>query len=423
MYKFKFADVGEGIHEGLLSEWYVKEGDKIEEGKEVYSVETDKFTTDVTSPVSGTIKKIYYEAGSEIKVGDLLVDIDDGSENEAVSEEIVDEPMKDENIIEGASVVGTIKVSDEIISSYSPDSNKKDKSRKKALATPVARNLAKMLGVDINDVKGTGPQGRVKKEDINKYVEQRNSTSNNITKTSNVSKDDDNIEIVKMSKIRETISNNMELSKFSIPHTSAMYEINVTQLWELRKEINESLKEENIKLSFLPFIVKALIAALKKHPVLNSELTEDKKEIIIKHFYNIGLAMDTEAGLVVPVLRDADKMTLIEIQKELSELSEKAHNKKLAVDSMTDGTFTITNYGSIGGIFGTPIINYPQVAILGIGTIYKRPEYDKNDNIVPAYILPVSISFDHRVVDGGEVSRFAMALSKILSSKSNIIAN
>ncbi len=430
MYKFEFADVGEGIHEAVLCEWHVKEGDEVKEGQELYSVETDKFTTEIPSPVSGVVKKIYFEEGSDIVVGDLVIDIDDGSGGDSLSSEVEvsEETPKEETAKEGASVIGSIKVSDDIIESYHVESEKPEKTNKKVLATPVARNLAKILEIDITEVQGTGPQGRVTKKDIQDFSDRAKKPETSTTETKvelhEVKLDSKaKVERVKMSKMRETISKNMEKSKFTIPHTTSMYDVDVTELWELRKEVNASLANEGVKLSFMPFIIKALVSALKKHPVLNSELDAVNREIVIKHYYNIGIAVDTTAGLAVPIIKDADTKSILEIHHELVDLAQKAENRELGLDSMTGGSFTITNYGSLGAIYGTPVINFPEAAILGIGAITKRPIFNENDEVVPAYILPVSISFDHRIIDGGEASRFAMTLSKILSSKSQLILN
>ncbi len=439
MYKFKFADVGEGIHEALLCTWYVKEGDQVAEGQELYSVETDKFTTDITTPVEGTIKKIYFEEGSEIKVGDLVVDIDDGSEAAAetaaapqktAEAETATEPQQvaqDEKPAEaekadGASVVGDIKVSDQILESYHTDKTSAEKKPAKALATPVARNFAKVSGVDINLVTGTGRLGRVTKEDIQKYIDSNTKAAKPVQTVRSESAER-SIERIKMSKIRETIAKNMVKSKYTIPHTSAMYEIDVTEVWQLIKEINSDLVDQSTKISFLPFVVKAVTAALKQHPMMNSELDEENKEILIKHFYNIGIAIDTTAGLAVPVLRDVDKMSILEIHNTIKSLSEQAEARELALDSMTGGTFTISNYGSIAGMFGTPVINHPEAAIVGVGRIYKKAVFDQDNNVVPAYTLPLSVSFDHRIIDGAEVSRFVLTLSKILSRKVQLILN
>ncbi len=430
MYKFKFADVGEGIHEGVVYEWYVKEGDTVDEGQDLYSVETDKFTTDIPSPVAGKIVKIYFEAGSEINVGDLMVDIDDGSGAESedtAAPKVIEEKTEKKEEKAGtktASVVGTIEASDDIIESYHVQKEEKKEKGKKALATPVARNFAKINGVDINAVTGTGTNGRVTKEDISNYMNQ-NSAKNEApqAKSESTSSSSDKVEIIKMSKMRETISKKMTQSKFTIPHTSAMFEFDVTEIFELRKEVNADLKDREIKLSFMPFIVKALVAALKKYPIMNSELDEEKREIIIKHFFNISIAVDTEHGLAVPVLKDADQMTLLEIHENINKLASQASDRTLPLDSMTGGTFSITNYGSIGGTFATPVINYPEAAILGIGAISKRPVYDENDRIVPRYIMPTVLSFDHRIMDGGDANRFMAEFGKIISSKTNILIN
>ncbi len=427
MYKFKFADVGEGIHEGVVFEWYVNEGDEVKEGQEIYSVETDKFTTDVTSPVDGKISKIYCPAGTEITVGDVMVDIDDGSatETETVVEEAPVEQKEEKK--QGSSVVGDIEVSDDIIESFGTSSSKANESGKKALATPVARNFAKELGVDINELVGTGSLGRVTKEDIQKYVDAKSAPAGFAPQANREFVapvvDEARVERVKMSKMRETISNNMTQSKFTIPHTTTMFEFDVTELWELRKDLNESMADEGVKLSFMPFIIKAVVAALKKYPMVNTELDEVNREIIYKYYYNIGIAVDTEYGLSVPIVKDADKKSLIEIHENLEELSNQAREKTLPLDSMTGGTFTITNYGAIGGTYATPVINYPESAIFGTGAIYKKPVFNENDEIIARYMMPIVMSFDHRVMDGADANRFVMEIGKILSSKNNILLN
>lgn len=431
MYKFKFADVGEGIHEGIVFEWYVKEGDQVAEGQEIYSVETDKFTTDVTSPVAGIIKKIYTPEGTEISVGDLMVDIDDGSGDDSASEEATSAPEKvaeEEKGGAGPAVVGAIESSDEIIESYTGPS-KSTASTGKALATPVARNFAKQLGVDINQVPGTGSLGRVTKEDIQKFVDGSSSLAPAQTESIQAHQyvasvvEEAKVERVKMSKMRETIAKNMVKSKFTIPHTSTMFEFDVTELWELRKELNTSLASEGTKLSFMPFVIKAVVAALKKYPMVNTELDEVNREIIFKKYYNISMAVDTEYGLAVPIIKDADQKSLMEIHNKLEELMEQARTKTLPLDSMTGGTFSISNYGAIGGTYATPVINYPESAILGTGAIYKKPVFNEKDEIVARYYMPVVLSFDHRVMDGADANRFVMEIGRILSSKHNILLN
>ncbi len=437
MYKFKFADVGEGIHEGVVFEWYVKEGDEVAEGQEIYSVETDKFTTDVTSPVAGKISKIYTPEGTEVSVGELMVDIDDGTGDDGGAAEAPvaakEEPAKEEKSSgAGPAVVGAIESSDELIEEYTGVSQV-NTSGEKALATPVARNFAKMLGVDINQVVGTGNLGRVTKADIQAFADGKNQAAAAPAPVAQAPAQgthefvapagEARIERVKMSKMRETISKNMVQSKFTIPHTSTMFEFDVTELWELRKELNASLADEGVKLSFMPFVIKAVVAALKKYPMLNTELDEVNREIIFKYYYNISVAVDTEHGLAVPIIKDADKKSMMEIHENLEEIMQQARDKTLPVDSMSGGTFSISNYGAIGGTYATPVINYPESAILGTGTIYKKPVFDENDEIIARYFMPVVLSFDHRVMDGADANRFVMEIGRILSSKNNILLN
>ncbi|NLW39346.1 MAG: 2-oxo acid dehydrogenase subunit E2, partial [Tissierellia bacterium] len=224
---------------------------------------------------------------------------------------------------------------------------------------------------------------------------------------------EERIERIPLTRIRKTIAEQMKISRFTIPHTTAMDEIDITKLYEFRKKYKEKLKEENIHLTFLPFIVKAVVRVLKQLPEFNSSLDEEREELMLKHYYHIGIATDTDRGLMVPVLRDADKKSIIEIAKEIEDLSSRAKENKIELHELRGSTFSITNYGSIGGHFGIPIINYPESAILGVGRIVKKPIV-KDDEIVIARVLPLSLSYDHRIIDGASGARFLNLLKELL---------
>lgn len=420
-FEFRFPDIGEGITEGTLMKWLVKEGENIEEGQSVAEVETDKVTTEIPSPRTGVVSELKAEEGDVINVGDVFITIDTSGEVDEIDKK--EESVEKKEIVEEetAGVVGEVIASSEEIPPSTEEIVLSKKPEKvKVLATPVARKMAKDLGVDIRKVKGTGPNGRVMKEDIIKAKDammksKEESKISQIQYEESILVEDERIERIPLTRIRKTIAEQMTLSRFTIPHTTAMDEIDVTELYEFRKKYKDILIEEEVKLTFLPFIVKGVIAVLKELPEFNSSLDEENDELILKHFYHIGIATDTDRGLMVPVLRDGDKKSIVEIAKEIEDLSSRAKNNQIELHELKGSTFTITNYGSIGGYFGIPIINYPESAILGVGRIVKKPIV-KDDEIVIARVLPLSLSYDHRIIDGASGARFLNLLSELLKN-------
>jgi len=279
---------------------------------------------------------------------------------------------------------------------------------RKALATPVARAMAREMNIDINQVTGTGPAGRVMKSDIQNFhapAPSAKSVSARPASTSAAAASGDLVEIRPMTQMRKSIAKNMLRSKQSTAHMTLFEEPEVSALVEARARYKEEYKKEDISLTYLPFIIKAVVAALKRHPELNAEMDFEKGNIIYKNYYNIGIAVSTEEGLVVPVIRDADKLTVKELSRAVAEIAVKARERKLTLDDMKDGTFTITNYGALGGWFGVPVINYPQVGILGIGRINQQPVV-ANGEVKVGNVMPLSLSVDHRMVDGAEATEF-----------------
>lgn len=443
-YEFRFPDIGEGIAEGTLLKWLVQEGEIIKEGQDVAEVETDKVTTEIPSPKSGKVIDLKYEEGDLIEVEDVFIMIDTDSKGEtpqekppkkSVEEDSEEEKKKtldekeEEVEEETAGVVGEVVASSEEIppstEGQEPKEGDKDKKKRKVLATPVARKLAKDLGIDISTVSGTGPNGRVMKEDIkNKSQErpkdQKESSKEEKAKEKQKSqapsyqpREGENVERIALSNIRKTIAKQMETSKFTIPHTTVMEEIDVTELGAYRKKFKERLKEEDIHLTYLPFIIKALIAAIKKYPSLNASYDGDNQELILKHFYHIGIATDTDRGLMVPVVKNADTLSIVEIAQKITDLSTRAKNGNLELQELRGSTISITNYGSIGGLFAAPVINYPEAAILGLGRIIDKPVV-KDGEIEIAKVLPISLSIDHRIIDGATASRFLNSLRDLL---------
>jgi pyruvate dehydrogenase E2 component (dihydrolipoamide acetyltransferase) len=419
-YIFNFPDIGEGLDEGTILEWYVKKGQAVKVGEPLVKMETDKVVADIPSPRNGVVVATFGKVGETLHVGNALAEIEiEGVSGEA-AQQLVKETETQMQAVEeeGAGVVGTLEVAGN--NAFMPASDEgtteNDKSQittaqpsaklnvnnRKALATPVARAMAKELEVDINLVVGTGPGGRVMKDDISSFKQKLSYTA---PKTESKVSNDELIEVEKMTQIRKTIAKNMIQSKHNAAHMTVFDDVEVSELIRLREKFKGSYSADGVKLSYLPFILKATAQALKKHKLLNSEMDMENGNIIYKKYYNIGIAVDTEDGLLVPVIRDVDKKSIKQLAIELAEISEKARTRSIKIDDMKDGTFTITSFGSIGGKYAVPVINYPQAGILGIGRIFEAPVV-KNGQVVVGNTMPLSLSVDHRIVDGGEVTRF-----------------
>lgn len=415
-YIFKFPDIGEGLTEGIIIEWYVDKGTAVKVGQPLVKMETDKVVTDIPAPRAGVIAARYGKIGETIHVGETLVEIEIAGEEAAEAPEAQPEQVEEK----GAGVVGTIEVaSGNALLPASEEGTEPrpaaaSAERRKALATPVARAMAREMNIDINLVTGTGPAGRVMKSDIQNYhgptasarpagttEAQAGITFTTASRTAPA----ELIEIRPMSQIRKSIARNMLRSKQSTAHMTLFEEPEVSRLVEARARYKEEYKKEDLSLTYLPFIIKAVVAALKRHPELNSEMDFEKGNIIYKNYYNIGIAVSTEDGLVVPVIRDADRLSIRELSRAVADIAVRARDRKLTLDDMKDGTFTITNYGALGGWFGVPVINYPQVGILGIGRINQQPVVADGE-IKVGNVMPLSLSVDHRMVDGAEATEF-----------------
>ncbi len=424
-YIFKFPDIGEGLEEGTIIEWHVEKGQTVQMGDPLCTMETDKVVTAIPSPKNGIIAAKFGKAGETVHVGSALVEIDiEGVEGSAA----VDEANKVEPLEEGAGVVGTLEVAgNNAVLVASKEGVRIEENSgtagKKALSTPVARAIARDMGVDINRIKGSGPAGRVTKEDVIRFAQDDNKQ----IKTAAVS-GETNIRVLQpnlvdsepLSQMRKTIAKNMIQSKHNAAHMTVFEEVEISELDRIRKKYKEPLATEGIKLTYLAFIVKATAMSLKKFRALNSEMDFEKSVMLYKKYYNIGIAIDTEKGLVVPVIRNADKLSVKEIAMEINKISDKARDGKLTLEDMKDGTFTITSYGSIGGLFAVPVINYPQAAILGVGRVSKKPVV-KEDQLAVGLVLPLSLSVDHRIADGGDTARFVNSIIGYLADPVSLI--
>ncbi|MBI3753202.1 MAG: 2-oxo acid dehydrogenase subunit E2 [Deltaproteobacteria bacterium] len=369
-FDFVLPDLGEGITEGEIRRWVVKEGDAVNEHQTILEVETDKAVVEVPSPKKGFVQKIFKLEGEIAKVGDILLTI----------AETLEEKKEEKKSF---GVVGRLPEAEEI------------------LATPAVRNLAKRFGVNIEKVKGTGPGGRITEEDVAKA----SGGAKDLTKDQYGS-----VERVPIKGVRRSIVKNLLASMRNAAFVTGMDDADVSALWRLREKEKKVALAKGIRLTFLPFFMKAVQHALVAYPRLNASVDEAGEEIIVKKYYNIGVAVDTPDGLMVPVVKDVDKKTILELAKELQELSDKAKERKIKLGELKGSTFTISNYGSFGGTYATPIINYPDVAILGTGKISERP-WIKDGQVVIRKVLSLSLTFDHRVIDGAEAAQF---LNKII---------
>ena len=394
MIDIKFPDVGEGITEGTIVKWLVKVGDEIKADQAVAEIETDKAIVEIPTSKAGKVSKLYGKEGDIIKVGSSLVSLT--LPGEEIPE--VKPPEIKPQEVKHVEAKPEIKM---------PEKPPEVPSR--VLATPATRRLARELGVDISRVMGSGPGGRVSDEDIKKFSEVKPEAPHEVLPPEVLPEMKLAEERIQIKGIRKTIGERMVKSLFTAPHVVSMDEADVTELVVLREKEKKTAEEKGVKLTYLAFIVKAATVALKQHPYLNASLDAQKNEIVLKHYYNIGIAVDTPEGLMVPVIKNADQKSIMELAKETEKLAEEARTRKIKLSDLKGNTFTITNIGSIGGLFSTPIINPPDVAILGVHRIRDMP-VAINGEVKIRKILPLVLSFDHRVLDGAQAARFMNTL-------------
>ncbi len=403
-FEFKLPDIGEGIHEGEIVKWFIKEGEEIKEDDPLCEVQNDKSVVEIPSPVDGEVSKIHVEEGTVAVVGDLLVTIeaegyeDVEPEGQDDSEEVVEEQKEPKESEE-----------QETEDKSSKQESKKEDLGGRVIAMPSVRKHARDNDVNIQEVSGTGKNDRILRSDVDTFLSGDQVQASEETSDSDEAvKDTGSVEIPEgaypetreeMTPIRKVISKAMVNSKTKAAHVTLLDEIDVSDLVDHRNKFKGVAAEQDVKLTFLPYVVKALISASKKFPILNAMVDEDTNEIVYKHYYNIGIAADTDEGLFVPVLKDADRKALFEISGEINGLAEKARNGTLKPGEMKGASNTITNIGSAGGQWFTPVLNYPEAVILGIGRIADKP-IARDGEVVIAPVLALSLSFDHRIVDG-----------------------
>jgi pyruvate dehydrogenase E2 component (dihydrolipoamide acetyltransferase) len=429
-FEFKLPDIGEGIHEGEIVKWFVKSGDKVQEDDVLCEVQNDKAVVEIPSPVAGTVEEIKVGEGTVATVGQVLITFDapgyenlkfKGDEEESASNETAPESNSSQETKQP-------EAPKQETANATTTPVEVDASRR-IIAMPSVRKYARDKGVDIHQVAGSGKNGRVVKADIDAFLNggsavQSQEVSEQASSAPQETKAAPSVKAIpegqypetreKMSGIRKAIAKAMVNSKHTAPHVTLMDEIDVTKLVAHRKKFKEVAASKGIKLTFLPYVVKALTSALREFPTLNTSIDDEASEIIQKHYYNIGIAADTDKGLLVPVIKDADRKSTFAISNEINELATKAREGKLAPDEMKGASCTITNIGSAGGQWFTPVINHPEVAILGIGRIAEKPVV-KDGEIVAAPVLALSLSFDHRIIDGATAQNALNHIKRLLN--------
>jgi len=443
--EFKLPDPGEGIHEAEIVEVLVSEGDQVEDGQSILVVETDKAATEIPSPVDGVVQSIPVKVGDVVKVGQVLMTflVEGEEEEEAVA-------AKAAKKIEGKEVGGEeAKKEKRKVKEKAPKEKKEPRpapeegKEEPVPAAPSTRRLARELGIDLRQVTPSGPQGQVTAEDVRSYSEAKPEKGKPEKPPKEEAAEPEvsrpvqievpplpdfstwgPVDIKPLRSIRRATANRMALAWSQVPHVTHEDVADISELEALRRKHQTEIEAEGGKLTLTMFILKATVAALKEHPRFNASLDVNKGEIILKEYYHIGVAVDTERGLIVPVVRDVDRKSITELAIELYQLAERTREGEVERQDLAGGTFTITNVGPLGGTGLAPIVNYPQVAILGLAQARLQPVVQgdlDNYQVVPRLMLPLCLAFDHRIADGADAARFVNVIIEALESPERLM--
>jgi pyruvate dehydrogenase E2 component (dihydrolipoamide acetyltransferase)/2-oxoisovalerate dehydrogenase E2 component (dihydrolipoyl transacylase) len=401
---FRLPEIGEGVYEAELINWLVKPGDPVKRGQNIMEVMTDKATMEVPSPFAGTITALQAEPGQQLKVGQVVLTYTPAGQAEEVTPaRKVESPVREPSLT-SASVKSSNGPS---FAPARPDLPVK--------AAPSVRYLARKLGIDLARVRGTGPGGRILVGDLTPHVARADGESQPAPPEPRPDYGTPGTRL-KLQGLRRKIADHLVHAKRTAPHYTYVDECDVTDLVKLREALRDPYGRAGVKLTYLPFFIKAVVAALKEVPLVNASLDDAAGEIMLHDHYHVGIAVATPAGLIVPVVHDADRKDLGQIAQEVERLSAAARAGKSRLEDLRGGTFTVTSVGGIGGLFSTPVINHPEVAILGIGKVVRRPVFDAAGNVRPADLVYLSLSLDHRVVDGAVGAAFANAVIRRLQN-------
>jgi pyruvate dehydrogenase E2 component (dihydrolipoamide acetyltransferase) len=403
----KLPKLGEGADSGVVVNVFVKEGDQVVRDQAILELENEKAVASVPSTAAGVVTKIYVKSGDKISVGQRLISLSGGDQPAAAAapaaKRAAPEPEPEPSAGEPAAEAG-----EEI-----------PKPVAAPVASPSVRRLARELGIDLSKVRGSEAGGRIARGDIRAYLArlQKATDKPKVAVTAPARPAAEQIDFSKwgpvtkkpLTQLRQVIARRMWESWNAIPHVTQFDDAEFTRLNELRKKYAPAYEKKGAKLTLTPLVLKALVETLKKHPIFNSSLDEVAQAVVFKEYFHIGIAVDTEQGLIVPVIRDVDKKSLLDLAKELEQLAQKARDRKVTVEELKGGTFTVTNQGAIGGAHFTPIINKPEVAILGLGRSALKP-VARDGKVEVRMMTPLGLSYDHRVIDGGAAARFMVDL-------------
>lgn len=395
MSTFKLPELGEGLSEGEVVAWRVKEGDTIQADATLVEIMTDKATVEVPSPRSGVVKKLYYQVGQMAKVGGPLVDIEEQGGASAEKPKAAEAQPQRQEKASSASVASMPR----------RDESRQTANTERVLASPAVRKAAREMNIDLAQVQGSGDRGRVLRSDLSSQSGGTATAVATRAVTSPMLRTSALEERIPFVGMRRKISERLSESAFTAVHFTHVDECDFSEIIKAREEANKFSEKHGlgIKLTYLPFFIKASIAALKKFPILNSSLDTERNEIVVKHYYHYGISVQTDNGLMVGVVRDCDQKDIFQIGKEIKDVADRARSGKASMQDLSGSTITITNPGNIGGLFATPIINFPETVILGMYSIKKRPvvkEVDGEDVIVSRPMMYTNITCDHRIIDG-----------------------
>ena len=414
-------NIGEGIETADVSDVLVRVGDSISKDDPIFVLESEKATMEIPSDYSGTVKEVFIKTGEQITPGQKLITIElsDSKDAKEKEEEKAKKNNKEIETVKPA-VIKEERELKNVVEATQP--TKSHQSKKALFASPAVRRFARELGANLELVTGTGSKARITKEDVQNYIKRQLSGQGKLQST-NQPEIDFSVwgptERFSLNKIRKITGERMTTAWQTVPQVTNFDKVDITELDEFRRSLQKVKSNDDIKITLLPFLMKASVVALQQFPDFNSSLSSDGSSIILKKYYHIRIAIDTPEGLTVPVIRDVDKKDIFDISNELSDVSQRARNKRINLDELAGGTFTISSLGGIGGTYFTPIVNPPEVAILGVSRAQIEPVYI-GDDFDSRLMLPLTLSYDHRVIDGAMAARFMKYLNELLSDIKNL---
>lgn len=414
-------NIGEGIETADVSDVLVNVGDSLSIDDPVLVLESEKATMEIPSPFNGKVKSVQVKTGEQISPGQILISIEisDGSKDVASSHDTSEEKEK---ISEKSEKTKDVKKAEEPTEPQTMQKILDTPKERAPFASPAVRRFARELGANLSFVTGTGSKGRITKEDVQNFIKRQLSGQGAVQSTSQPEINFSvwgAIEQVPLSKIRKITGERMVAAWQTVPQVTNFDKVDITEIDEFRRSLQKVNNNENAKITLLPFLMKASAKALEQFPDFNSSLSPDGSSIILKKYYHIRIAIDTPEGLMVPVIRDVDKKNIFELSKELFDVSQKVRNKRISPDDLAGGTFTISSLGGIGGTYFTPIVNMPEVAILGVSRAQQELVFNGED-FDSRLMLPLAVSYDHRVIDGAMAAKFMKYLNELLSDINNL---